>query len=146
MFLSFAIFKFVPMIVSFGPGGLFAPCMLACAMHSLAIVITLVQSLFFSFFSSVFCLSTTSGKLLLLMVSVRSRPPGPPAVPEVFFKQIVRCAIWLLIIVSLLWYFERCVHDCFFSLIKLWGVKFDVLIIVSLLWYLDRCIHNFSFL
>ena len=29
---------------SFGPGGLRAPCVLACAMRSLAIVITIVQS------------------------------------------------------------------------------------------------------
>ena len=31
-----------------GPGGLRAPCVLACAMRSLAIVITIVQSLFLS--------------------------------------------------------------------------------------------------
>ena len=39
-----------------GPGGLRAPCVLACAMRSLAIVITIVQSLFlsFSFFSPFF--------------------------------------------------------------------------------------------
>ena len=37
-----------------GPGGLRAPCVLACAMRSLAIVITIVQSFFsfLSFFSS----------------------------------------------------------------------------------------------
>ena len=37
---------------SFGPGGLRAQCVLACAMRSLAIVITIVQSsvLFFFFF------------------------------------------------------------------------------------------------
>ena len=33
---------------SFGPGGLRAPCVLACAMRSLAIVITIVQSFFLS--------------------------------------------------------------------------------------------------
>ena len=32
----------------FGPGGLCAPCMLACAMHNLAIVITIVWSSFLS--------------------------------------------------------------------------------------------------
>ena len=36
---------------SIGPGGLRAPCVLACAMHSLAIVITIVQS-FSPFFLS----------------------------------------------------------------------------------------------
>ena len=38
------------MVISwfFGPGGLPAPCVLVCAMHSLAIVITFVRSLFFS--------------------------------------------------------------------------------------------------
>jgi len=35
-----------------GPGGLRAPCMLACAMRSLAIVFTIVQSLLFFFSSS----------------------------------------------------------------------------------------------
>ena len=38
-----------------GPGGLHAPCVLACAMRSLAIVFTIVQSFSLSFFSSVFC-------------------------------------------------------------------------------------------
>ena len=33
----------------FGPGGLRAPCMLVCAMRTLAIVITIVQSVFLSF-------------------------------------------------------------------------------------------------
>ena len=46
---------------SFGPGGLGAPCVLACAMRSLAIVITIVQSFFLSL--SVFCFWTTSGNL-----------------------------------------------------------------------------------
>ena len=36
---------------SFGPGGLRAPCVLACAMRSLAIVITIVQSFLFLSFS-----------------------------------------------------------------------------------------------
>ena len=36
----------------FGPGGLRAPCVLACAMRSLAIVFTFVQSFFLSFFLS----------------------------------------------------------------------------------------------
>ena len=38
----------------FGPGGLRAPCVLECAMPSLAIVITIVQSLLFFFFSPSF--------------------------------------------------------------------------------------------
>ena len=40
-------------ITFFGAGGLRALCVLACAIHSLAIVITIVQSLLFflSFFS-----------------------------------------------------------------------------------------------
>ena len=38
----------------FGPGGLRAPCVLACAMRSLAIVITIVQSFLFSLFLSFF--------------------------------------------------------------------------------------------
>ena len=48
-----------------GPGGLRAPCVLACAMRSLAIVITIVQSFFSSFFFSfsVFCFWPTSGNL-----------------------------------------------------------------------------------
>ena len=37
-------------LMFFGPGGLRAPCVLACAMHSLAIVIT--NFLFFFFFLS----------------------------------------------------------------------------------------------
>ena len=45
-----------------GPGGLRTPCVLACAMRSLAIVITIVQSLFLSL-SSVFCFLPTSGNL-----------------------------------------------------------------------------------
>ena len=40
-----------------GPGGLLAPCVLACAMRSLAIVITIVQS--FLFFSFLFSPSST---------------------------------------------------------------------------------------
>ena len=40
----------------FGPGGLRVPCVLGCAMRSLAIVITIVQSSSSSSsFSSVFC-------------------------------------------------------------------------------------------
>ena len=39
----------ITIIRSFGPGGLRAPCVLACAMRSLAIVITIVQSFFLSF-------------------------------------------------------------------------------------------------
>ena len=48
-----------------GPGGLRAPCVLACAMRSLAIVITIIQSFFLSLFLSfsVFCFWPTSGKL-----------------------------------------------------------------------------------
>ena len=37
-------------VQSFGPGGLRAPCVLACAMRSLAIVFPIVQSLLFFFF------------------------------------------------------------------------------------------------
>ena len=37
-------------ILHFGPGGLRAPCVLACAMRSLAIVFTIVQSFSLSFF------------------------------------------------------------------------------------------------
>ena len=46
----------------FVPGGLRAPCMLACAMRSLAIVITIVQFCFFFSFS-VFCFWPTSENL-----------------------------------------------------------------------------------
>ena len=51
---------YITLFFYIGPGGLRAPCVLACAMRSLAIVITIVQSfsLFFSlFFSSLsgFC-------------------------------------------------------------------------------------------
>ena len=38
----------ITIVRSFGPGGLRAPCVLACAMHNLAIVITIVQSFFLS--------------------------------------------------------------------------------------------------
>ena len=37
----------VPGVLYFGPGGLRAPCVLACAMHSLAIVFTYFRSFFF---------------------------------------------------------------------------------------------------
>ena len=37
------------LLIIFGPGGLPAPCVLACAMRSLAIVITNFRSLFLSF-------------------------------------------------------------------------------------------------
>ena len=58
-------------IIEIGPGGLRAPCVLACAMRSLAIVITIVQSFSLSFslslslffFPSVFCFWPTSGNL-----------------------------------------------------------------------------------
>ena len=43
----------------------------------------------------------------------------------------------MLIISSFLWYFERCVHDFFFSLINLWGLLFGVLLIVYFLWYFE---------
>ena len=46
----------------FGPGGLRAPCVIECAMCSLAIIITIVQS-FFLFLFSVFCFWPTSGNL-----------------------------------------------------------------------------------
>ena len=36
--------SFALLLLSFGPGGLRAPCVLACAMHSLAIVITNFRS------------------------------------------------------------------------------------------------------
>ena len=52
--------------IIFGPGGLRAPCVLACAMLSLAIVFTNFRSLFLSFFLSffsVFYFSPTSGNL-----------------------------------------------------------------------------------
>ena len=39
---------------TFGPGGLRAPCVLACAMRSLAIVFTIVQSFFLSLSLSFF--------------------------------------------------------------------------------------------
>ena len=39
-----------PCLKDFGPGGLRAPCVLACAMRSLAIVFTIVQSFSLSFF------------------------------------------------------------------------------------------------
>ena len=75
-------------IIIIGPGGLRAPCVLACAMRSLAIVITIVQSFFFSlflfFFSPSFAFDPLRGISRLFTASVRSRPPGPPAVPEVF--------------------------------------------------------------
>ena len=68
--------------IKVGPGGLRAPCMLLCAMHSLAIVITIVQSLFSSSF---FCEKKMISErfFLLFTASVRSRPLGPPAVPGV---------------------------------------------------------------
>ena len=40
--------KFRMLSATFGPGGLRAPCVLACAMRSLANVFTIVQSLFLS--------------------------------------------------------------------------------------------------
>ena len=46
----------------FGPGGLRAPCLLACAMRSLVIVITIVQSLLSLFFSLRLLLLTHFGK------------------------------------------------------------------------------------
>ena len=49
------------LLPTFGPGGLRAPCVLACAMRSLAIVITIVQSFSPLFFLSVFCFWPTSG-------------------------------------------------------------------------------------
>ena len=45
---SSAIFPATKPGVGIGPGGLRSPCVLACAMRSLAIVITIVQSLFLS--------------------------------------------------------------------------------------------------
>ena len=41
--VAFIVCLFVKYL-SFGPGGLRAPCVLACAMRSFAIVITIVQS------------------------------------------------------------------------------------------------------
>ena len=46
---------------TFGPGGLRAPCVLACAMRSLAIVITIVQSLSPLFFSPSFAFDPLRG-------------------------------------------------------------------------------------
>ena len=43
--------KYVFAFIDVGPGGLRATCVLACAMRSLAIVITIVQSLLLFFFS-----------------------------------------------------------------------------------------------
>ena len=116
--------------IHFGPGGLRAPCVLACAMRSLAIVFTIVQSFFLSLSLSLFLFPPSSAFdplrgisrvrkfvspnilayledickkkyvfwviffppkkkgdfraiFLLFTASVRSRPPGPPAVPGV---------------------------------------------------------------
>ena len=47
--------------IIFGPGGLRAPCVLACAMRSLAIVITNFCSFFLSFFSPSFAFDPLRG-------------------------------------------------------------------------------------
>ena len=84
------------------------------------------------------------------------------------FNQIVMCSIWcdilkcvfmivffyliklwgvlfvVLIILSLQWYFERCIHDLSF-LFKLLYVLFGVHIIFSLLWYFEGCANYWFF-
>ena len=39
-------FRFLKLLFHFGPGGLRVPCVVACAIRSLAIVITIVQFFF----------------------------------------------------------------------------------------------------
>ena len=60
----------------FGPGGLRAPCVLACAMRSLAIVITIVQSFSLSFFLSLH---------LLLLTHFGETPEAENLFPPIFW-------------------------------------------------------------